>query len=147
MSITLPEFLVLSLYLGGNVAALYLGRANLAATAGMLATINITPLFLGGRTNPLADLFGVPLSMYYVFHHFIGRIAIAEGLLHSGLALRRSRLDQTATSGYVVCCPLTLFKASADRKRLPADFYLFSARHFGLYVGIFTEALRRSTLF
>ncbi|KAH8754297.1 hypothetical protein F5883DRAFT_688216 [Diaporthe sp. PMI_573] len=102
MSITLPEFLILSLYFGGNVAALYVGRANLATTAAMLATINATPLFLGGRTNPLADFSGIPLSTYYVFHHFIGRIVIVEGLLHSALALRPSRLDQTTISGYVV---------------------------------------------
>jgi hypothetical protein len=103
MIITLPEFLLLVLYFGANVFALFLGRVKLASTAAMLAIINATPLFLDGRTIRLADFAGIQLSTYYVFHHFIGRIAIAEGLLHSGLVLHRSRLDQTTASGYIVC--------------------------------------------
>lgn len=102
MSITFLESLVILLYLGGNIAALYFGRDNLAATAGMLATINATPLFVGGRTNPLANFSGVPLSTYYVFHHFIGRVVVVEGLLHSALLLRRSQRDQVTVSGYIV---------------------------------------------
>ncbi|KAK4113067.1 hypothetical protein N656DRAFT_797609 [Canariomyces notabilis] len=67
----------------------------------MLAVINAVPLFLGGRTNPLADFVGIPLSTYYIFHHFIGRVVFAEGVLHAALALRRSRYDQVSTSGYI----------------------------------------------
>ena len=102
MSITLPEFLILSMYLGGNMATLFLGREKLATTSAMLATINATALFVGGRTNPLADFFGVPLSTYYVFHHFIGRVVIAEALLHSALALRGAQAGQSTTSGCIV---------------------------------------------
>ncbi|KAI8626617.1 hypothetical protein F5Y19DRAFT_488216 [Xylariaceae sp. FL1651] len=67
----------------------------------MLAVVNATPLFLGGRTNPFADFIGIPLSTYYIFHHFIGRVVIIEGSIHAVLAFRRSRLDQTTTSGYI----------------------------------------------
>jgi hypothetical protein len=102
MSITLLEFLALCLYFGGNATALYLGKSNLASTAGMLAIINATPLFFAGRTNFLADLLGIPLSTYFVFHHFIGRVAVAEGLLHAGLVLPLSQRDQVTTSGYIV---------------------------------------------
>ena len=147
MSITLPECLILSLYFGGNVATLYLGRANLATTAARLATINATPLFLGGRTNPLADFAGVPLSTYYIFHHFIGRIVIAEGLLHSALALQRSRPDQATTSGYIVRRTLQSFETRANIRRLLADSYLFSVRRFGFCVAFSTGALVRFTLF
>ncbi|KAH8768374.1 hypothetical protein F5883DRAFT_669942 [Diaporthe sp. PMI_573] len=66
----------------------------------MLAIINATLLFLGARTNPLADFIGVPLSTYYTFHHFIGRVVVVEGIIHAALAFRRSRPDQTTISGY-----------------------------------------------
>ncbi|KAI3333821.1 hypothetical protein F4824DRAFT_512983, partial [Ustulina deusta] len=102
MSITRLESIILALYFGANVAILILGRTNIGSLAAMLAAINATPLFLGGRTNPLADFIGIPLSTYYVFHHFIGRVVITEGIIHAALAFRQSRLDQTTTSGYIV---------------------------------------------
>ncbi|KAI3339065.1 hypothetical protein F4824DRAFT_498917 [Ustulina deusta] len=101
MSITRLESVILALYFGANGAVLILGRTNIGSVAAMLAIINTTPLFLGGRTNPLADFIGIPLSTYYVFHHFIGRVVITEGVIHAALAFRQSRLDQTTTSGYI----------------------------------------------
>ncbi|KAI0191362.1 hypothetical protein F4808DRAFT_465410 [Astrocystis sublimbata] len=70
----------------------------------MLAIINTTLLFLGGRTNPLADFLRVPLSTYYLSHHWVGRVAILEGLIHSGLMLTRTRHGQAtyrSLSGYI----------------------------------------------
>ncbi|CAJ2505628.1 Uu.00g130220.m01.CDS01 [Anthostomella pinea] len=61
----------------------------------------MAPLFLGGRTNPLADFLRVPLSTYYLCHHWVGRIAILEGLIHAAFSLRRSRSDHVTISGYI----------------------------------------------
>jgi hypothetical protein len=87
MSITKLEAIVFASYLGVNFYFLYRGRSNLAISSASLATINAVPLFLGGRTNPLADRLHVPLSTYYVFHHLFGRVVIFEGLLHSAIFL------------------------------------------------------------
>ncbi len=113
MSVTALEFVVLCLYAGGNVAILVLSRADRAGTAAMLAAINATPLFLGGRTNPLADSAGVPLSTYHVFHHFVGRLVIIEALVHSLLALQQAPAPARTT-----------IPASIVRKRLPRIFSL-----------------------
>ncbi|KAK0627164.1 hypothetical protein B0T14DRAFT_129392 [Immersiella caudata] len=108
MSITRLEFVILALYFGANVTFLFLRRVNLGSSAATLAVINATPLFLGGHTNPFADLAGVPLSTYHIFHHFIGRVVIVEGVLHAVLALKRSRLDRLTTSGYIASGGLAL---------------------------------------
>lgn len=102
MSITRLEGVILVLYFGANVTVLVFERANIAAVSAMLCIINATLLFLGARTNPVADLIGVPLSTYYTFHHFIGRVVVIEGIIHAALAFRRSRPDQTTISGYSV---------------------------------------------
>jgi len=102
MSITVVEGLVFLFYLGGNVAVLYFGRAALSQTAAMLALINAAPLFLKGRPNYFVDLVGIPLSTHASFHHFFGRVAIAEGTMHAALELRSQR-NRSNLSGYLVC--------------------------------------------
>lgn len=110
MSVTRLELLTFVLYLVSNVVPLCLslrGVEDLQRRAAVLAVINLTPLFLGGRTNPLADASGVSLPTYYLYHHWIGRVAIVEGLTHSIFMLTRSRADHITVSGYVVgpSCP------------------------------------------
>ena len=102
MSVTRLECVVLAFYFGANCAILILGRVNIGTTAAMLAIINAILLFLGGPTSPVADFIGIPLSTYYIFHHFIGRVVVIEGVIHAALAFRRSRADQITTSGYIV---------------------------------------------
>lgn len=105
MSITRLESLILALYFAANGAILFFGKVNIGSTTAMLAVINAIPLFLGGRTNPVADFAGIPLSTYYISHHFIGRVVIAEAILHGALALKRSKPDQITISGYTVSLP------------------------------------------
>lgn len=124
MSITRFEFAILVLYFGANGTFLFLQRVNVGSMAATLAVINATPLFLGGHTNPFADLIGIPLSTYHIFHHFIGRVVIVEGVLHAVLVLKRSRRDRLTTSGYIVSCPLR-FYSQADIERLPEDLFSF----------------------
>lgn len=106
------EGLCIFLIVGGNAAALSVSihdRLELDKRAANLAAINATLLFLGGRTNPWANLFGISLSRYYLFHRWIGQVVILEGLLHSVLSIIRSQsLARTAlvrnveASGYIV---------------------------------------------
>ena len=68
----------------------------------MAAVFNLMPMFLGGRINPFADSIGIPMSTYYLAHHWIGRVAIAEALIHSSLILRH-RLAKGGMIRYGFC--------------------------------------------
>lgn len=68
-----------------------------------MAIINMVPLFLGGRTNPVADALGISIQSYYFAHNWIGRVAIVEALIHSVIVLTlRPRPGPIATSGIIV---------------------------------------------
>lgn len=97
---------VLIIYIVANALFLGLsskGEADLQKRAAAIAAMNLMLVFLGGKTNPLADLVRFPLSSYYLAHRCIAVIATAEVLLHSGLVLyRRPVFDEFAKSGTVV---------------------------------------------
>ncbi|KAE9373852.1 hypothetical protein N431DRAFT_466106 [Stipitochalara longipes BDJ] len=85
-SITLLEALIFSIYLIVNSVLMSWGvlhsLAAFTSRARALALINMIPLFLGGRTNFLADSLGIPLHTYYLAHHWIGRVVVLQSLLH-----------------------------------------------------------------
>ena len=118
MSITRLEFGVIVLLLAANAATLVWPIPDiltLERRPATLAAINAVSLFLGGRTNPPTHLVGIPLSIYYLFHYWIGRITIIEGLLHASFALYRLRstrrtplVRSVEVSGYIVRSFLTL---------------------------------------
>lgn len=62
-------------------------RSDLMIRSGVMASINIIPLFLGGRTSVLANFVGISLHTYYIGHHWVGRIVILQGILYVGLAI------------------------------------------------------------
>lgn len=108
MSVTRLELLVFIGYLVANLVSLCLSvrsAEDFQRRSAVVAVINVTPLFVGGRTNPLADRLGVSLPTYYLCHHWIGRVAMLEGLIHSGFMLTRSRADSVTISGYLVSPP------------------------------------------
>jgi hypothetical protein len=96
----------LILYLAANGFLLGVGISDLAELeqrAAAIASANLMLVFLGGRTNALADFAQIPLSTYYFGHRWIGVVATCEALLHSALALsRRQKFDALTKSGYVV---------------------------------------------
>ncbi|KAJ4196919.1 hypothetical protein NW759_016376 [Fusarium solani] len=98
---------ILILYLAINGILLGVGidtLLELERRAAAIASANLMLVFLGGRTNPLADFMQVPLASYYFGHRWIGIVATCEALLHSGLALsRRQKLDASLVqSGYIL---------------------------------------------
>jgi hypothetical protein len=113
MSVTRLQIVVFFIYLAMNITILCLfvqNKADLSARAAILTVINITPLFIGGR---FAALLGVPLSTYYLSHHWIARVASLEGIMHALLAMRGSRVSQpnaTTSSGYMVSHALRIFR-------------------------------------
>ncbi|KAK4119915.1 hypothetical protein N657DRAFT_626031 [Parathielavia appendiculata] len=108
VAITRLELLALLLYFGANSLALALGLPatdvrGFEQRAARLALINMIPLYLGGLANRLADLVGIPLSLYYFAHFWVGRVVVVEVLLHAVLAIAlRPIPGQLPTSGYLV---------------------------------------------
>ena len=89
-SITYIEASLLGAYVIANGVCMGLdvhGTSDLMLQSGMMASVNLIPLFLGGRTNLLANSFGIPLHTYYLAHHWVGRMVVTQGLLHAGLAI------------------------------------------------------------
>lgn len=104
---------ILILYLAINGVLLGVGidtLLELERRAAAIASANLMLVFLGGRTNPLADFMQIPLASYYFGHRWIGIVATCEALLHSGLALsRRQKQDASLVqSGYIVSASVLL---------------------------------------
>lgn len=97
----------LIVYLAANLLVLFLALGNarqFEQRAAIMALINMVPLFIGGRTNPLADALGISVQSYYFAHNWIGRVAILEAVLHSIVVLcLQPRPGSIATSGIIVC--------------------------------------------
>jgi hypothetical protein len=100
-SITGIQAVVLLTYMALNGICMGVGVQNtkdLMLRSGMMASVNMMPLFLGSRTSFLINGIGIPLHTYYLMHHWIGRIAILQGLLHAILAI----FSGNAISNYTV---------------------------------------------
>ena len=114
-----PTWLEISLgviFLGVNVGVLvHLGVQDLSLLkvgSAKVSTVNFILLFLGRRTNPLADYLNVPLRTYYFAHRVVGLVAIAAAFLHSGLVLHHGRIwDPASKSGTLVSHPWNLCRA------------------------------------
>lgn len=85
----------LLLFGAANVTACTLrvqSRAEIAKRCGTLFIINVIPLFLGGRTNYIADkIFRLQLNEYALLHRWIGRVCVLQGLIHGFLNAATSR--------------------------------------------------------
>ena len=83
---------LLVLYLIGNIvfcALLNYKQEKLATIAelrgrtGVLATVNMVPLvIMAGRNNPLIGLLKISFDTFNLFHRWIGRLVIAESVMH-----------------------------------------------------------------
>jgi hypothetical protein len=112
-SVTYMQALVLLIYSILNGIALGLGikdKSDFIVRCGIIASINMMLLYLGGRTSIIANYFQVSLHMYYLLHHWIGRIVILQGVLHAVLAISRRPVDNLAMPGIIV---IVLLSASA----------------------------------
>lgn len=134
---TLPSRLhaaFLLLYLASNIAYMALLTYNtpnrwaifaeLRGRSGTLCVANFIPLvILAGRNNPLIHLLRISFDTYNLFHRWIGRIAIAEMVVHvvawmipvvadGGWSLVRRKLGETLflASGLTgLICMLLIF--------------------------------------
>ncbi|KAB5528998.1 hypothetical protein GE09DRAFT_1041919 [Coniochaeta sp. 2T2.1] len=126
------ELILLSFYISGNGAALSIQiarGASVASSTVLAAIINLLPLLFGGRTNRIADAIGLSRPSYYVAHHWMGRVAILEALIHAAFGLipatQGNKIDSVAISGCLAAGSfLTLFILSLPytRRKLGAAF-------------------------
>lgn len=94
---TLPsrlQTLIIALYVGSNTAYMcildwnvpnrYALCAELRGRAGTLATANLLPLIImASRNNPLTRLLAINSDSYNLLHRWIGRLVVAEVLVHA----------------------------------------------------------------
>ncbi|KAH7304398.1 ferric reductase like transmembrane component [Stachybotrys elegans] len=67
----------------------------IGSRTGVLATINMIPLFLlASRNNPLTPYLGIPFDLHNFFHRWLGRIVALEALAHTMAHLARSRFSR-----------------------------------------------------
>ena len=89
----------LAIYFAANVTCCVLGVDNvslLAARTGLLTIINIAPLMLGGRTNPILDMIKVDLNTYGTLYRWTGQVALLQGMTHCILHL----INKKVASGW-----------------------------------------------
>lgn len=93
-NVTYFDFATLALYLLTNVAFLSVYTSThdqLSTRSSVIFMINITLLYLGGRTNILLDkVLHIEKTQYDLMHRWVGRVTILEGVLHGVLRLRSS---------------------------------------------------------
>ena len=103
-NVSLLHILLFLLFLGVNCSFLGVAKdvSDAMTRSGVLTAINLLPLFLAGRTNWLMDKLGIPLHVYYLAHHWIGRIAVVEGIVHVVLAVVRGGVRVFTPAGIIV---------------------------------------------
>jgi hypothetical protein len=108
-SVTRLEALFLALFVSLNLVLIFLPISDsywrqVQRRAAFACGVNIIPLCLGGRMGPVVHAFNVHKSTYLLLHHWIGRAAIMDGLIHSFVVVSlRPRAGTLLTSGWVVC--------------------------------------------
>ncbi len=107
-SITRFQALSIITYMAANGILMSIGirsMSDLQHRAGALATVNIMPLFLGGRMSILLDYVGMSLHSYHMMHHWVGRTFVEQCFLHAVLAIYSStkwEYNKSQISGIIV---------------------------------------------
>jgi predicted ferric reductase len=118
------DVVLIVLFLVGNAICIYVNDVpSLVERSALLCAINLVPLALGERMNPLASISRVRLGASASMHEWLGSVVIAEGLVHTAAAMSSQHINIHNTSGVsklVVSHPcflkikeLTLLKAAA----------------------------------
>ena len=92
---TTPFDAVLAMgFVVGNILCITTGdTSGLIERTGLMATVNLVPLALGGRMNVIGSYCGVGLGGFRRIHRLLGRVAIIEGSVHSIMAARSRKLE------------------------------------------------------
>ncbi|KFY65338.1 hypothetical protein V496_02645 [Pseudogymnoascus sp. VKM F-4515 (FW-2607)] len=138
-SVSRAQGLYVSAYIVMNGFCMGLGirpthlTTDLISRTGVMASINMVPLFLGGRTSIVVDMLGVSVHSYYLAHHWIGRVVVVQGLIHAGLVMSKvktSNFDATQVAG--------LSAASASALLLVLSLHLIRKAAYEFFLGLHT---------
>lgn len=94
---TLPtrlHFIIIGIYIVSNIVYTFMltwgakdkmaFHADLRGRSGVLAVVNMLPLFImAGRNNPLIALLKISFDTYNLMHRWLGRLVIVEALVHT----------------------------------------------------------------
>ncbi|KAH8650328.1 hypothetical protein BGZ60DRAFT_389188 [Tricladium varicosporioides] len=114
------DVLLVVLFLVGNAVCLSVkvkDAASLTKRSGLLCIINLVPLALGEHMNLLASFLGVRLSAYASMHEWLGRVVMAEGLIHSVAAISSQHVNLQSTFRAAVTGVLLLLSSLAWVRR------------------------------
>lgn len=114
----LDAVLVVLFLVGNAICITTKDVASLVERSALLYTINLVPLALGERMNPVASICRVRLTSSSSMHEWLGSVVIAEGLVHATAAIYSRRVNIHTTSGVAELvvshlCFLNLLTANA----------------------------------
>ncbi|KAF2182632.1 hypothetical protein K469DRAFT_669639 [Zopfia rhizophila CBS 207.26] len=120
------EAILIGSFLVGNVLCTTLGiksSSDFVKRTALASVINIIPLFFGGRINTIGSFSGIKYEAYARIHRWIGRIAIAECIVHSTLAAasQKSFRSRSQISGLIATSIMATIYLSSTK---------FVRRHF-----------------
>jgi hypothetical protein len=103
--------LLILIYLVGNALCLsirFTSREQLMQQAGLLSTVNLIPLALGGHMNIFANRISLQTDTYNRIHRWVARVVVIEGLLHGVLALT-SQAPKIQSSSQIAAVVVSAF--------------------------------------
>jgi hypothetical protein len=107
--------------IAGSIVAIR-NRTELSIRLARLFAINLTVLFVGGRSSFVIDrVLRWPMAEYYLFHRWVGRISLIEALVHGVLQSVGSRSSLTKMNVAVSARPHAMHDICLSS--LPADVY------------------------
>jgi len=83
------NLILVVIFILGNILCVTIGIHNfsdLSNRTALASTINLIPLFLGGHMNWVVSRCGISFESYSCVHRWLGRVSIAEGILHAIIA-------------------------------------------------------------
>ncbi|KAH6871699.1 hypothetical protein B0T10DRAFT_533442 [Thelonectria olida] len=107
-SVTYAEFWLLMALLVTNILLIVTpsGKVDwkqVVRRSAFASGVNMVPLCLGGRMGHIVQTFNIHRSSYKFFHHWLGRIAILEAMVHAIISIRtQSQHNSLTTSGWIV---------------------------------------------
>jgi hypothetical protein len=90
------DVVVIVAFLVGNVLCTTIRVKDvpgLTRRSGLMSTIILMPLSLGGHMNLIANHCGIRLGSYARMHRWLGRVAIVQGLVHTAAAVSLQKPD------------------------------------------------------
>ncbi|KAM0492773.1 hypothetical protein ACHAPB_008705 [Verticillium nonalfalfae] len=88
-NITWLDLITTVVFVSANAVAISYGVQDIAGfirRSDVLSVVNMAPLLLGTRMNPIASGCGLSLPTYVAMHRWLGIMAILQGLTHAAVS-------------------------------------------------------------